>query len=204
MEVESYKVRYKYINRFTRGLFFLIGDTFALVLSSIAAYGLLVPFAESMRPFPVEYTALLIGSMLAGLAIFKMYLVNWRYTSLRELVRIVFGAVLGGLISLALAEFFMILGNFEYAFTALVMINAVLLVGGFRISKRMFIELISTPKKKKHAIIFGGESEGEQILRDILKNDHWNLSVHGIFDDRVMPGLLLHGTPILGGQKKHD
>lgn len=202
MEVESYKVRYKYINRFTRGLFFLGGDTFALILSSIAAFGLLVPLAASPRTFPIEYTALLIGSVLTGLAIFKMYVVNWRYTSLRELVRIVFGVVLGGLISLALAEFIMSPGNFEYAFTALVMINAVLLVGGFRISKRMFIELLSSSKKKKHTIIFGGESEGEQILRDILKNDHWGLSVHGIFDDRVMPGLLLHGTRILGGQRR--
>lgn len=203
MEVESYKVRYKYVNRFTRGLFFLAGDTFALLFSALVAYLILSPFSSVARPMPVEYTATMIVSILAGLAIFRMYVVNWRYMSIRELVRIVCGVLFGGFIALALAEVFLSPGNFEYAFTTLTMMNAILLVGGFRISKRMFIELVNSPRKrKKHTIIFGGESEGEQILRDILKNEHWNLNVCGMFDDRIMPGLLLHGTRFLGGKKK--
>ncbi len=203
MEVESYKVRYKYVNRFTRGLFFLAGDTMALLISSFVAYAILAPFTESMRSFPVEYTGLMVGFLLAGLAVFRMYVVNWRYMSIRELVRIFSGMTLGGISSLIVAELFLNPGNFEYAFTALTLINAFLLVGGFRISKRMFIELVSAPRKrKKHTIIFGGESEGEQILRDILKNEHWNLNVCGMFDDRIMPGLLLHGTRFLGGRNE--
>ena len=203
MEVESYKVRYKYVNRFTRGLFFLAGDTLALVLSTFVAYSILVPFAGAERSLPVEYTGLMILSLLAGLSVFRMYVVNWRYMSIRELVRIFSGLTMGGLFSLILAELFMNPGNFEYAFTALSLINALVLVGGFRISKRMYIELVSAPKKrKKHTIIFGGESEGEQILRDILKNEHWNLNVCGMFDDRIMPGLLLHGTRFLGGRRE--
>lgn len=203
MEVESYKVRYKYINRFTRGLFFLAGDTFALIVSSLVAYSILAPFAESMRPYPIEYSGLMIVSLLAGLALFRMYVVNWRYMSIRELVRIFGGLTMGGLASLIIAELFLNPGSFEYAYTALALINALVLVGGFRISKRMYIELVSAPKKrKKHTVIFGGESEGEQILRDILKNEHWNLNVCGMFDDRIMPGLLLHGTRFLGGRKE--
>ncbi|WP_340103570.1 polysaccharide biosynthesis protein [Rhodohalobacter sp. 8-1] len=203
MEVESYKVRYKYINRFTRGLFFLAGDTLALVVSSLVAYSVLAPFAGSERPLPVEFTGLMIVSLLAGLSVFRMYVVNWRYMSIRELVRIFGGLTGGGIFSLIVAEMFMNPGNFEYAYTALTLINALVLVGGFRISKRLYIELVSAPKKrKKHTIIFGGESEGEQILRDILKNERWNLNVCGIFDDRIMPGLLLHGTRFLGGRSE--
>ena len=203
MEVESYKVRYKYINRFTRGLFFLAGDTLALLVSSFVAFSILVPFAESERLFPFEYTGLLVVSLLAGLALFRMYVVNWRYMSIRELVRIFSGLTMGGIFSLIVAELFMNPGNFEYAYTALTLVNALVLVGGFRISKRLYIELVSAPKKrKKHTIIFGGESEGEQILRDILKSEHWNLNVCGIFDDRIMPGLLLHGTRFLGGRRE--
>ena len=203
MEIESYKERYKYINRFTRGLFFLAGDTFSLMVAVFASYIVLSPFSASVGIFPIEYSAIMIASILMGLAFFKMYLVNWRYTSLRDLVRIINGVVAGGLFAILFAEIFLGAGNYEYAFTALVGLNAILLIGGFRISKRVYIELISSPrKKKKHTIIFGGESEGEQILRDILKNDHWNLSVHGIFDDRIMPGLLLHETRTMGGKKK--
>ena len=203
MEVESYKVRYKYINRFTRGLFFLAGDTMALAISALVAFAILVPLAGSARIFPFEYTGMMLLLQLGGLAVFRMYVVNWRYMSIRELVRIVSGLVIGGLFSLVLAEMSMNPGNFEYAYTVLSVINAIVLVGGFRISKRMYIELVSAPKKrKKHTIIFGGESEGEQILRDILKNEHWNLNVRGMFDDRIMPGLLLHGTRFLGGRQE--
>src|SRR6056297_688889 len=201
MEVESYKVRYKYINRFTRGLFFLAGDTLALFVSTFVAFSILAPFAGGDRAYPIEFTGLLIVSLLAGLSVFRMYVVNWRYMSIRELVRIFSGLTAGGIFSLIVAELFMNPANFEYAYTALSLVNALVLVGGFRISKRMYIELVSAPKKrKKHTIIFGGESEGEQILRDILKNEHWNLNVCGMFDDRIMPGLLLHGTRFLGGR----
>ena len=151
MEVESYKVRYKYINRFTRGLFFLAGDTLALLVSSFVAFSILVPFAESERLFPFEYTGLLVVSLLAGLALFRMYVVNWRYMSIRELVRIFSGLTMGGIFSLIVAELFMNPGNFEYAYTALTLVNALVLVGGFRISKRLYIELVSAPKKRKKA-----------------------------------------------------
>lgn len=205
MYIESYKDRknYKYINKYTRGLFFLIGDTLSLLVSASVAYAILAPFDPVGRPFPVEHTAIIIGSVLLGLTIFKMYMVNWRYTSLRELIRIILGITLGGGISLGVAQIFMVMGNYEGAFTVLLLIGAVLTISGFRISKRVYYALVKPPKsKRKHTIIFGGESEGEQILRDILTNNHWNLSVYGIFDDRLMPGLFLHGVRVLGGQDK--
>lgn len=201
MEIESYK-DHKYLNKFTRGLFFLIGDIFSLLLSAVVAYIILTPFTPSARSFPIEHITIIVGSVLVGLTVFRMYLVTWRYASLRDMVRIILGVTAGGLISLVVSQFFLVMGEYEYAFTAFMMINAVLMVGGFRISKRIFYEFFSTNKKEKHTIIFGGKSEGEQILRDILTNEHWNLKVYGIFDDRVIPGLYLHGVKVLGGKKK--
>ncbi len=203
MEIESYKERYKYINRFTRGLFFLTGDSIALVLSSLLAFSVLSSFSSTDRLFPTELTALILVSIIAGLAIFRMYVVNWRHTSLRDVARIYAGITLGTIVSLIVAQFLISPGNFEYAFASLTIINGVLLISGFRVSRRLMTEMIGSlnKNKKKHAILFGGESEGEQILRDILKNDHWNITVRGIFDDRVSKGMLLHGIPYMGGKK---
>lgn len=204
--IESYKDEHKYskyINKYTRVIFFLTGDTFSLLLSAVVAYIILSPLTSSARSFPLEHTLIITGSVLAGLVAFRMYFATWRYTSLRDLIKIISGIAVGGFISLGIAQFFVAFARYEYAFTAVTLINAVLLVGGFRISKRMYFELVNSPKKnKKHTIIFGGKSEGEQILRDILKNDQWNLSVQGIFDDRLMPGLFLHGVRIMGGKDK--
>ncbi|HLR32147.1 MAG TPA: SDR family NAD(P)-dependent oxidoreductase, partial [Fodinibius sp.] len=203
MEVESYKDKYKFINKYTRGLFFLAGDTFSLYLSAVGVYVILSPFTTPDRPFPVEHTLIIIGSVLMGLAVSRMYRVSWKYMSLRDLARIILGITMGGGISVITAQLLLTMSHYEYVFTVLMMINAVLLIGGFRIAKRMYHGVISSPKrKKKHTIIFGGENEGEQILRDILTNSHWNLSVYGIFDDRIMPGLLLHGIQVLGGKEK--
>lgn len=203
MEIESYKEKYKYRNKFTRGLFFLTGDTLSLCLSALLSYIILFPFTDAVRPFPLEHTFIIAGSILVAMAGFRMYLVNWKYTGLRDLVRIVLAITLGGGLSFGIAHHFLEMGNYEYVFTALVLIHAVLLVSGFRISKRLYHEFVSrSNERKKHTIIFGGESEGEQILRDILKNNQWDLSVYGIFDDRVLPGLLMHGVRVLGGKKE--
>lgn len=206
MELESYKDEYtysKYINRFTRGVFFLVGDSGSLILSAFAAYLILFPLDPIERSFPVTLTSIVAVSILIGLAFFRMYMATWRYTSLRDLLRIISGIIFGSLASLLIASLFYEIGRYEYAFTTLIAINGILMIGGFRISKRMYFELMDSPRKNdKHTIIFGGKSEGEQILRDIIKNEHWEMSVHAIFDDRLMSGLFLHGVRILGGSEK--
>ena len=206
VEMETYKDEYKYskyINKFTRGLFFLSGDTFSLLVSAILAYVTLAPFTPSARAFPFEHTLIIVASIIAGLAVFKMYMATWRYISLRDMLRILLGITVGGVVSLGITQLFMETGRYEYAFTALLCINGILTISAFRISKRMYYELMDSPKKNsKHTIIFGGKSEGEQILRDIIKNEHWNLTVQAVFDDRLMSGLFLHGVRILGGRDK--
>lgn len=203
MHIELNENKPKYMNKYTRGIFLFMGDAFALALSSVLVYGLLMPFIAPEKPFPIEHTLIIIGSVLAGLMIFRMYMVNWRYTSLNDLGRIILGITLGGGLSFGLSELVVDMGSYEATFATLVLSNSVLTISGFRISKRMYLGLIkSQNKQNKHAIIFGGESEGEQILRDILTNDNWNLSVYGIFDDRVMRGLMLHGVRVMGGKNE--
>lgn len=204
--MESYKDEYKYskyINKYSRASFFLLGDTFSLFLSAVVAYLILSDFTPTARAFPYDHTAILATSIIIGLATFKMYLATWRYISLRDLVRIITGIAFGSFVSLGITPLVITMGKYEFAFTAIVSISAILTIGGFRISKRLYYELMDSPKKdSKHTIIFGGKSEGEQILRDIIKNEHWNLTVNAVFDDRLMSGLFLHGVRILGGREE--
>src|SRR5699024_7945702 len=79
--------------------------------------------------------------------------------------------------------------------------NVVLLIRCLNIKKLIYKSLICYKSiDKKHTIIFGGKSEGEEILRGILAKNRWNLSVDAIFDDRLMRGILLHGIRAQGGQ----
>lgn len=201
MSTEMYDVRSKYVNKFTRGLIFMAGDAVALLLATVFAFIILSPFSGGERAFPVGYSLLFAGSVLAGLMLFRMYLVTWRFVSLREMVRIVNGIGVGAILAVLIGNLMWSISNFEFAFTALAALIAIQFIGGFRISKRVLMELmLQSPRKQmKHTIIYGAESEGDQILRDILRNKHMKLSVHGVFDDRAIPGLFLQETRILGG-----
>lgn len=203
MKLKLNQYRYRYMNIYTRGLFFLIGDTIALLVSAAGIYLMLSPFVDGVRPFPVLHTLIITGSVLFGLAIFRMYWVSWKYTSLKDLIRIILGVSLGGVVSLVIARIVLYTGTYEYVFTTLMVMTGILSIAGFRISKRLYYGLVpSSGQNKKHTIIYGASSEGEQILRDILVNNHWNLSVYAMFDDRAMTGIRLHGVSILGGKEK--
>jgi FlaA1/EpsC-like NDP-sugar epimerase len=203
MNTELFEVNKKYVNRFTRGLVFLAGDTVALLLSTVFAFIILAPFSVTERVFPIAYALLFTGAVIAGMMAFRMYLVTWRYVSLREMVRIVNGVGVGAIMALLMGNLVFDIANFEFAFTALAALIAVQFIGGFRISKRLLMELMLSPRKQmKHTIIYGAESEGDQILRDILRSKQMKMSVHGLFDDRAIPGTLMQETKILGGKEK--
>ncbi len=203
VNMNLFRKKRKWANRFTRGLFFILGDSISLFASAYLVYLILSPLSPADRLFPIGYFLIITASTLVGLAFFRMYLVSWQYTSLRDLVRIILGVSLGGILSIMISRNVLILGSYEYAYAALVGIIGVVTIGGFRISKRVYNGLRNAPaRNKKHTIIFGASSEGEQILRDILIHSHWNLAVYAIFDDRAMPGLRLHGVQVMGDKRE--
>lgn len=192
-------------NSFLRSLFFYIGDTLSLILASIVAFAIVSNFSASERVFPFLNTVLLIGFLILGLTLYKVHKANWRFVSIREMTRIVLGMTAGYIMFIGVAGFILEMGNFEYAFSALVLTNGLLIVGGFRISKRIASELVNYPivkkrdnDKKKKVVIFGAGSAGDQIMRDILRNDEWNLKILGAFDDEAIAGTTMHGIKILG------
>ena len=193
-------------NGFIRSVFFCVGDAVALFIAAIAAFAFTYPFSSIARPFPFMLTAVLIGFMLLGLVFYQVHKASWRFIGIRELMRIVLGLTAGYLMFIAFSSFFFTLGNFEYAFTGLILTNGILMVGGFRISKRIVSELVNYPltlkksvqKKKKNVVVFGAGSAGDLIIRDILKNDNWNLNITGVFDDKVVKGTTIQGIKILG------
>lgn len=187
---------------FTRSLFFLAGDSIALLLSSFAAYFILFSFDSVSLGYPFTVVLGLTASALIGLSIFKMYQVSWRYTSLRELMRIVFGIFSGSILFLGVGGVLIDITTFTFAYTAIFSVIGLLSVGGFRISKRMIEEVVYTPKIKNSVVIYGAGDAGDQIIRDIQKHNSWDLNIAAVFDDDTsMHGVHMHGVKILGGKR---
>ncbi|MEX0929373.1 MAG: hypothetical protein WDZ53_08210, partial [Balneolales bacterium] len=131
-------------NYITRALFFIVGDTVALIGAAVFSYLILGTFTNLDYSFPYQSSALIVCFSLIGLAVFNMYQVSWRFTSLRELLMILLalssGAVAFLVVSLLMGNY----NSYHFAFTALVYVKSILFVGGFRISKRMLHEVLST------------------------------------------------------------
>lgn len=190
-------------NYITRALFFIVGDSVALMSAAVFSYLILGSFTASDPSFPYQSAALILCFSLIGLALFNMYQVSWRFTSLRELLMILLGLTSGSVAYLLVSLLMDNYNSYHFAFTALVYVKSILFVGAFRISKRMMHEVLNTPRLNKRAVIFGAGSAGDQIMRDVMRHNQWNLNVAAIFDDEEsLHGLALHGVQIRGGRKK--
>ena len=190
-------------NSLTRSLFFLTGDSVALLLSSFAAYFILFSFDSVSLGYPFTMGLGLTACALIGLSIFRMYRVSWRYTSLRELMRIVFGIFTGAILFIGVGGVFIDITSFTFAYTAVFSLIGLLSVGGFRISKRMLEEVVYTPNVNNSVVVYGAGSAGDQIIRDIQKHNSWDLHISAVFDDDTsLHGVHIHGVKILGGKRK--
>lgn len=190
-------------NYFLHTLFFLTADAIAIFLSSFLAYLILESFAIVDITFPHTQSLMMVFFSIMSLGFFKMYQVNWRFTSLRELLFICLGLASGLIFTLGSM---LIVGSFSahfFSYLFLVFMMSILFVGGFRISKRMLTEVLNSPVMKKRAIVFGAGNAADQLLRDFTRNYSLSPNVVAIFDDdERLHGLNLHGISIIGDRKK--
>lgn len=186
--------------RFVRTFFFLFGDLISIFGGYVVAT-LIFLFIPSSNAIAFEYSSSypLIGFLIAGLAGFGMYSVSWRFTSLRELVRIVYGLTAGFAAFLIICGVTGFISNQLTVFSAIVFTVSLLFIGAFRISKRLYLEIFRHPASHQNVVIFGAGNACDQIMRDIQRNNNWKLNVGAIFDDaKSLKGVTIQGVKVQG------
>jgi len=190
-------------NYLQHALFFIVGDSVAIIAASLFTYLILDSLAIIGIDFPGTQILLMLTFSVLALGTFKMYQVNWRFTSLRELLFIGLGLACGLVLSTTVL---LVTGEFTslaFSFLFLVYFLSILFVGGFRISRRMITEVFKSPVLKRRAILFGAGNAADQLLRDLTRNYTWSPNIVAIFDDdEKLHGLTLHGISVLGDRKK--
>lgn len=191
-------------NNTTRFLFFLLGDVLLLFLAMGLAFSILnAAIQDSVMVFSSVDFWIYATASVASIGFWGLYSINWRFVSLHELVRIFKALTLAGTVYIGLSVILHGFTNY-YAMLGLISyINSLLFISGFRISKRVFLEVIKRPKRSSGVVIFGAGNAGEQIIRDVQRNNQWELNIEAIFDDKVdLWGTSIHNIPILGGRRK--
>jgi FlaA1/EpsC-like NDP-sugar epimerase len=122
----------------------------------------------------------------------------WRYASLYDLRRI--GLAVGASTIVFFGCVRLGYGTDDYP-RSIYLIDAMLLfifMGLFRLSPRIYRELVKKPGEKRLLIIGAGDS-GERVLRELQQDPHPAFEPIGFVDDDPKKvGDRLHGAPILG------
>ncbi len=133
---------------------------------------------------------------------FKLYNRAWAYASLGEMVTIVQAVTLGSLGTVAATYFLYIpmprlIIVSHWAFT-------VLLVGGVRVSWRMFVERQKTNgnKPSRRALIIGAGDAGAMVAREMKSHNSSVLALGFIDDDSGKQNLTILGLPVLGRREQ--
>lgn len=200
---------------FKRRAFFFISDilliSFAMYISFWLRFNGVIP-DQYMKSLPY-FILLALFLKLTFLMLFNLYDISWRFVSLEELIK-VFKALSLGSLALGMALFLLRTSvpfkasPFPRSILLVDYIFSLILIGSFRISKRVLLEgLKSTLKMKEEKVkilIIGAGSAGEQIVREITtrnKNSIY-LPIGFIDDNPAKQGIKIHGIKVLG--KRND
>lgn len=185
-------------------LFFVIADIILIALSVWLAFLLRfegqIPAHYSQTIQRVIFLVLLFS--LPFFYFSELYSFSWSYVSINELISLI-RATTFSFIFLAVAIYFSkdfpsFLGYPRSTFFISYFL-VILLCGGLRFGKRIFLELFKRGSEKHHRVLIVGAGDaGEQIVRGILSQKNYYLPVGFVDDNRVKQGIVIHGIKVLG------
>jgi len=190
--------------RAKRILFFIAFDFVAVMAALFLAFWL--RFDGSIPSSYLNQLLLLLGLFaLLKLPIFyfqRFYRMSWSYVGLSELITVfkgvIYGSFLLGTVSFLFRETALFL-TFPRSILFIDFGITLMLVGGVRLLKRVYLQLRQKPIAGSPTLIVGAGDAGEQLLRSILKERRpEHLPVGFVDDSPAKQGLMIHGFSVLG------
>jgi len=163
---------------------------------------------------PVQYRGVLLAHLPylvpLKLGIFLacgMYHGMWRYTSLRDVRRVMLGCLLSSLAFLAGLYLSRLTGGYPRSIFIIDFGLTFIFVGGLRITVRLIMTRMNMQAKRfflgatdsRRVAVLGAGRTGERMVREMLDNPNLNMQPVALFDDDPLKwGKHLHGCPVLG------
>jgi FlaA1/EpsC-like NDP-sugar epimerase len=204
----------------SRNLFVIVGaDALLLVAAWYAAHLVRFDFAipEDQWVLFKAMLPLMLMIKLVTFYVFDLYRGMWRYTSVSDLINIIKAA---GISSLLIVSFVLFVTGFKGFPRSVFILDGcftMLFISAFRLSVRIYYEVISEdqsfrraatmlfrsgrsePSQSKNLLIIGAGDCGEKIYREIHGNARLRYHVVGFLDDDLAKtGMKIHGVPVLG------
>lgn len=196
-----------------RATFFL---SFDILLIALAMYGAFVLRFEGRIPshYLEDLPLLILVALAIKIPIFswqRLYQISWAYASIEELLAVVLGTSYSLLLMGTL--FFILrdapvpgLTGFPRSILAIDYFLTLVLIGGFRFAKRIYLRFRffnkHLPETGERTLIVGAGDAGEQIARNIRNDRSLNYLPVGFVDDNpAKHRTSIHGFQVLGGRE---
>lgn len=216
MKDQSLKFNPTNMHRF---IFFFIIDSVIITLSLFFAFFLRFDF----RPeFYSQYNSLIYNTLplflfvkLSFLIVFRTYQISWTYVSIGDLYKIVKALLFSQFFLLVIIYYLIIPGSFHLSLMmfdtggfpkSILFIDGIIsifAIGGVRIFKRLYLEILVKHTGSANTIIIGAGNTGDMIARHILRQKSSEFVVVGFLDDnKALHGVNIHGLKVMGGIDK--
>lgn len=186
--------------------FFTIADVVLSAIALIAAF--LLRFEATIPPEYFDrlayYIIIFAALNLVFLRAERLYSFTWSFVSLTELTRL-FRALTYTAVVFALLVFigqgtFYLFSGFPRSIVPLSFILSFVLIGGLRISKRIWLQ--ATPQKEmggEPILVVGAGKPGEHLIRSLQASTNGSYRIVGLVDERpINQGISIHGLPVRG------
>lgn len=197
---------------FKRFILFFCADILIITFSLYLSVLLRFDFSLGNEYLSLIFKALplFIIVKLAAFAGFRMYRITWKYVGINDLCNIVSALIVANsvlmiLILLPLPPFLQVISllqpkGFPRSIFLIDGIVSLFLIAGFRISKRLFLEIILKRRygrQGKKTIIVGAGNTGEMILRDMVRQGFADFYPVALLDDNpIKVGAYIHGIKV--------
>lgn len=130
---------------------------------------------------------------------FRLYEGLWRYTSIWDLRNIVFAVTLSSTVAYVFTHGIWQVSGYPRSVYIIDGLLLVTLLGGVRLGRRIYREIVPVAERNKRVIIYGAGNAGEMIVRDLRLNADYDADAIGFLDDNPHKvGQRIHGVPVLG------
>lgn len=187
-------------------VFFTVADAILSTVALLAAF--LLRFEATIPPQYYDrliyYALIFTGLNLIFLRAERLYAFTWSFVSLTELTRLFralsYTAVIFALLVFVGQGTLYLFSGFPRSIVPLSYILSFILIGGLRISKRLWLQI--TPQKTvsgEPILIVGAGKPGEHLIRSLQVSGNDAYRIVGLVDDHPRnQGISIHGFPVLG------
>lgn len=182
-------------------------DMVLIVVAYYAAYRLRFEQTFALEePLFIASLPIVIACKMAAFGLLRAYQDDWRYTGVRDLLRIIQAATLGTVLSVLAVLFLFRFQNYSRALFVLDWLLLVVFAGGSRLGFRMIGELLQPPgENAQRVLIYGAGEGGVMLLRELRGNRELARTAVGYLDDdRSKQRTKIQGVPVLGGIEQID